>query len=300
MIPTINGYFSGCCLMEIGIQKSGCQLGQSFEIDRDCVKVARANFDHKISRCDLRHKLAGDEEPCDAAVFTYPCKQYSPIGALHKKRKRNRAGQQLTGDELYMHAFRHAALNRYPVYVAENVPGMKMFPVVMEAMTRLPGYHVTVFCPVQSAMWLPQHRDRLIIFASQRRFDWRAPEAPTRRVRLREIVERDPEFSMPDYVKARLRGDYRDRPIISDPARDDLAPTCVAHYGRDQSTRLIADARVEHGARPYSVREWARLQGVPDSFKFPVARRAAYEMIGNGVSVPVGAWIGRELRRYFR
>jgi DNA (cytosine-5)-methyltransferase 1 len=298
MIPTLNGYFSGCGLAEIGLQKSGCTLGQSFEIDRDCVKVAEANFDHVITPCDLRHKLASDEQPCDAAVFTYPCKVYSPIGALHKKRRRGPDGQ-LSGDELYMHAFRHAALNRYPVYVAENVPGMKMFPVVMEAMTRLPGYHVSVFCPVKTALWLPQHRDRLIIFASKRRFEWRAPVAPRRRVRLAEIVERDPEFLMPDYIKARLRGQYRDLPIISDPARDELAPTCVAHYGKDQGTRLVADRRFAFGARPYSVREWARLQGVPDSFKFPVSRRAAYEMIGNGVSVPVGQWIGRELLRYF-
>lgn len=38
--------------------------------------------------------------------------------------------------------------------------------------------------------------------------------------------------------------------------------------------------------RSLSLREYARLQGIPDSFKFPsdvVARRAAYEMIGNSV-----------------
>jgi DNA (cytosine-5)-methyltransferase 1 len=51
--------------------------------------------------------------------------------------------------------------------------------------------------------------------------------------------------------------------------------------------------------RPYSVREYARLQGVPDSFEFVGGDRAAYKMIGNGVSVPVGEWIGRELIRYF-
>jgi DNA (cytosine-5)-methyltransferase 1 len=81
--------------------------------------------------------------------------------------------------------------------------------------------------------------------------------------------------------------------------RGDLAPTCVAHYGRDRSTRLVTDRRSKHGVRPYSVREWARLQGVPDSFQFAGSARAAYEMIGDGVSEPVGHWIGRELRRYF-
>lgn len=48
-------------------------------------------------------------------------------------------------------------------YVVENVPGKKKFPVVMEAMTKLPDYYVHVACPVKTSTWLPQKRDRLII-----------------------------------------------------------------------------------------------------------------------------------------
>ena len=52
--------------------------------------------------------------------------------------------------------------------------------------------------------------------------------------------------------------------------------------------------------RPYTVREYARLQGVPDSFSFVGSDNDAYRMIGNGVSVPVGEWIGSEIVRYFQ
>jgi DNA (cytosine-5)-methyltransferase 1 len=41
------------------------------------------------------------------------------------------------------------------------------------------------------------------------------------------------------------------------------------------------------------------LQGVPDSFSFAGSANDAYRMIGNGVSVPVGEWIGGEISRYF-
>ena len=98
----------------------------------------------------------------------------------------------------------------------------------------------------------------------------------------------------------RLAGKYRDRPIISDAERGDIAPTCVAHYAKDLSTRLVVDWRFPFGARPYTVREYARLQGVPDTFTFAGSDMAAYRMIGNGVSVPVGRWIGSEIMRYFR
>lgn len=284
-----NTYFSGAGLMDIGLEQGGVKIQQSFEIDPNCCATQRANFDHEVLTCDLRQTLVESEKPCDVMVATYPCNKYSGIAAIHGC---------LTGDDLYLHFFRRVAIRRPEVYVLENVPGMKKFPVVMEAMTRLPEYYVNVFCPVSSSLWLPQDRDRLIIFGSKRPFAWREPQN-TRRVSLREILERDPQVEIPKYVYDRLNGKYRDQPIISDPARGDVAPTCVAHYAKDRSTRLVKDKRFRRGVRPYTVREYARLQGVPDDFVFIGGDSAAYRMIGNGVSVPVGRWVGRELRRYF-
>lgn len=289
MTVLVNSYFSGAGLMDLGLQLSGLHLQQSFELDGACCATLRANFDHEIVQSDLTQKLVASEKPCDVMVATYPCNKYSNAGHLH---------DVCTGDDLYLHFFRHLAIRRPELYSLENVPGMRKFPVVMEAMTRLPDYYVNVFCPVSSQTWLPQKRDRLIIIGSKKPFTWREPKAG-RRIELREILERDPQIQIPAYVRKRIRGGYRDLPIISDPARGDLAPTCVAHYAKDLSTRLVVDRRFPRGVRPYTVREYARLQGVPDSFQFIGGDRKAYQMIGNGVSVPVGRWLGREILRYF-
>ena len=89
-------------------------------------------------------------------------------------------------------------------------------------------------------------------------------------------------------------------PIISDPVNGDIAPTCVAHYAKDKSTRLLADSRFPMGVRPYSVREYARLQGIPESFSFDsVNDTDAYKIIGNGVPTVWGEWLGREIQRYY-
>jgi DNA (cytosine-5)-methyltransferase 1 len=289
-MPTIltNTYFSGAGLMDIGLQAGGLTLQQSFEIDSVCCETMRRNFSHEVVQCDITRKLVFAEKECHVMVATYPCTKYSPIGDIHGVR---------TGDDLFLHFFRHVAIRRPEIYVVENVPGMKKFPVVMEAMTKLPDYYVHVECPVRSSTWLPQKRDRLIIIGSRRSFLWREPtgEATT----LADILEADPTPRIPEYVMKRFRGAYRDRPIISDPKRGDLAPTCVAHYAKDLSTRLVADERFPHGVRPYTVREYARLQGVPDSFTFSGSETDAYRMIGNGVSVPVGQWIAAEIVRYF-
>src|SRR5260370_20949573 len=96
-------------------------------------------------------------------VATYPCTKYSPIADIHGVR---------TGDDLFLHFFRHVAIRRPELYVVENVPGMKKFPVVMEAMTKLPDYYVHVACPVNSSLRRPQKRDRLPVIANQRHFAW--------------------------------------------------------------------------------------------------------------------------------
>lgn len=289
MTPTLNSYFSGAGLMDLGLSQAGIPPQQSFEIDADCCATLRANFKHPTVSTDVRAKLVKDELPCDVMVATYPCTKYSTIADIHGAR---------TGDDLFLHFFRHIAIRQPECYVVENVPGMRKFPVVMEAMTQLPSYFVRVFCPIKSQTWLPQKRDRLIIIGSRRNFLWREPQAGNR-VSLASIIEENPQVDYPDYIHTRIKGGYRDKPIISDPAQDDVAPTCVAHYAKDLSTRLVRDSRFPNGVRPYSVREYARLQGVPDDFQFVGGDRAAYKMIGNGVSVPVGRWVGTELLRYF-
>jgi len=284
-----NTYFSGAGLMDIGLKAGGLTLQQSFEINSVCCDTMRRNFSHEVVQCDITKKLVLADKDCHVMVATYPCTKYSPIGDIHGVR---------TGDDLFLHFFRHVAIRRPELYVVENVPGMKKFPVVMEAMTKLPDYYVHVACPVKTSTWLPQKRDRLIIIGSRRNFAWRTPTAK-RAVTLTEILEPEPTPHIPDYVNRRLTGQYRDKPIISDPKRGDIAPTCVAHYSKDLSTRLVVDARFPRGVRPYTVREYARLQGVPDTFNFAGTSNDAYRMIGNGVSVPVGGWIGSEIKRYF-
>ncbi|HEV2329202.1 MAG TPA: DNA cytosine methyltransferase [Verrucomicrobiae bacterium] len=289
MIPTANIHYAGGGLLDLGLTLGGLNVQQSFEIDSVACRVNRANSESEVIQTDLRLKLVEQEKPCDVMAATYPCNRYSTIGDIHGVR---------TGDELFLHTFRHIAIKQPEIYVVENVPGMRKFPVVMEAMTKLPDYYVNVFCPVQTTTWLPQRRDRLIIIGSKKRFNWRPPQS-RKRVKLAQILERNPLVQLPKTIYNRLRGKYRDLPIIVDPKRDDVAPTCVAHYAKDLSTRLVADKRFPKGVRPFSVREYARLQGVPDSFVWNCSNTQAYKMIGNGVSIPVGIWLGKEITRYF-
>lgn len=273
--------------------QAGVRVIQSLDIDMpavDCMRMNPGYFGHDVLHEDISQKLVLNQPKSDIVIGTYPCTKYSAIADIHGTR---------TGDDLYLHFFRHLAIELPEAYVLENVPGMKKFKVVMEAMTKLPQYYVTVFCPVDATNWLPQRRRRLIVIGTKKAFSISHPAAESG-PRIADIIERDPgTVEMPGYVLKRIKGGYRDRPIIVDPSDPKaVAPTCVAHYAKDLGTRLVVDKNCQHGLRPFTVREYARLQGFPDDFKFPESR-VSYKLIGNAVPVPMGRWVGRELMKYF-
>lgn len=289
---TAKGYFSGCGGMELGVQQAGINIIQSLDIDSeatDCMKANNHYFNHSILNQDIKELTVLSQNKTDIILGTYPCTKYSAIADIHGTR---------TGDDLFLHFFRHVAIEQPEMYIVENVPGMKKFKVVMEAMTKLPDYYVNVFCPVDAANWLPQRRKRLILIGT-RKPAFISPPACIRKIRLIDIVEKNAEVNMPDYVVSRIKGKYRDKPIIVDPAEPGaIAPTCVAHYSKDLGTRLIRDRNCEYSMRPFSVREYARLQGFPDDFKFE-NKMSSYRLIGNAVPVPMGRWIGEQAVKYF-
>jgi DNA (cytosine-5)-methyltransferase 1 len=239
---------------------------------------------------DIKDKTVLEQPPTDIIVGTYPCTKYSPIADIHGTR---------TGDDLFLHFFRHIAIEKPEMYIVENVPGMKKFKVVMEAMTKLPDYYVNVFCPVDALNWLPQKRKRLILIGTRKQYTIQAPNEINNRPRLKDILEKNPEVEMPDYVIQRIKGKYRDLPIIVDAVEPNaIAPTCVAHYSKDLSTRLVKDKKSKYGVRPFSIREYARLQGFPDNFLFE-NKRSSYRLIGNAVPVHMGEWVGEVAVKYF-
>lgn len=292
--PTAKGYFTGGGGMEIGMLQAGIDIKQSLDLDPVAINCLKLNsskyFSHSILHKDIKDITVKEQDKSDIIIGTYPCTKYSAIADIHGTR---------SGDDLFLHFFRHIAIERPEAYVVENVPGMKKFQVVMEAMTKLPDYYVNIICPVDAINWLPQSRKRIIIIGTKKPFLISTPQKNNYRLKLRDILEKDPIYDMPDYVLARINGKYRDKPIIVDPdITNAYAPTCVAHYAKDLGTRLVKDKKSEHGLRPFTIREYARLQGFPDDFIFP-NERSSYKIIGNAVPVPMGRWAGLELMKYF-
>lgn len=146
---TAKSYFSGAGGMDLGIEESGISIIESYEIDKKCCDTLRKNFKHHVNESDITQITVLDQNDADVYIGTFPCTRYSTIADISGTR---------TGDDLFLHFFRHIALAQPEMYVVENVPGMLKFKVVMEALTKLPDYYVRVECPINANMWLPKNQ----------------------------------------------------------------------------------------------------------------------------------------------
>jgi DNA (cytosine-5)-methyltransferase 1 len=189
--PTANGYFSGVGGMELGLQQAGIELLQSVELDLKATECMRANahyFSHNIVTGDVKTMCVNEQPAADIFIGTYPCDKYSTIADIHGTR---------TGDDLYLHFFRMLAIRQPEMYILENVPGMMKFKVVMEAMSKLPGYYINIFCPLDAAIWLPQRRKRLILFGTRKPFQISPPSVLTKPMPMSSIIEPNADIKIP-------------------------------------------------------------------------------------------------------
>ena len=78
----------------------------------------------------------------------------------------------------------------------------------------------------------------------------------------------------------------RERNLVIDKRQTDLTPT----------THIKGEINKD-GIRKMTPREWARLQGFPDSYKFVVSDTQLYKQFGNSVTVTVVQAIADEIKK---
>ncbi|MDD9309800.1 DNA (cytosine-5-)-methyltransferase [Cytobacillus firmus] len=273
------------------------------EIENTAVKTAKLNYQHEIIQSDIRDISIDSLNQCDVILGTFPCQEYSKAAHIHKNgRKDNwkQAYHWASIRDLFLHYFRFIALVRPEVYIWENSPEVRKHPIVMETFRKLPPYHYYEVELDTADFMLPQRRKRLFVVGFKRPFTMPDPhdfQIHDRQLTIKDIREKDPIFSIPDYVKSRIDGKYRDLPSIK--TDDDISNTCVAHYARDKGTTMIHDPRGYKNLRPFTVREYARLMGIPDTFQFANGESTNFKHIGNAVSPLPARALGKVVESYF-
>jgi len=169
---------------------------------------------------------------------------------------------------------------------------------------------------------VPQNRERIYIVCFRKDLEieeFNFPKSTDSTKTIRDILEENPVsakyYLSTTYIGTLKRHKARHEALghgFGYEIRDlDSVAGAIVCGGMGRERNLIVDKRqknltpVTHikgkvntdGIRKMTPREWARLQGFPDSYKLVLADTHLYKQFGNSVSVPVIAAIAEEIKK---
>lgn len=291
------------------------------EWDEYAQKTYRANFrtpPDEYFRGDITAVDEAEIPAFDICLAGFPCQAFSIAGA--------KKGFEETRGTLFFDVARICAHHKPKVIFCENVKGLLMhdkgrtFATIKRTLEDL-GYTVYSSVLKSSDFGVPQTRERVYIVAFRNDIDassFTFPEGKPTKKSISSILEKDPVptkyYVSTKYLESLRRHKARHeekgngfgyviRPL------DGYAGTIVCG-GMGKERNLIIDPRLtdftpttniqgeinREGIRKMTPREWARLQGFPDTYKLPLADVHLYKQLGNSVTVPVIRAIAEQIK----
>lgn len=294
------------------------------EWDLAAQKTYRANFfDNFPIQGDIT-KLDENRVPeFDICLAGFPCQAFSLAG----KRmgfKDDYKGQ--SRGTLFFEVARICERHRPKVIFCENVKGLvqhdhgRTFKVIKGRLEEM-GYNVYSKVLNSKDFGVPQNRERIYIVAFRQDVDnyaFEFPKPPKTPVCLRDIMEKDPVASK-YYLSTQYLKTLREHRARHEAAghgfgyeiRDwEGIANAIVCGGMGRERNLVIDHRLidftptthikgeinREGVRKMTPREWARLQGFPETFKLVLADGPLYKQFGNSVTVPVIRAIARKIK----
>ncbi len=285
------------------------------EWDEPAQQTYRANFKDSFEIAGDITKIKEEEiPPFDICLAGFPCQAFSMAG------KHGGFDDDYHGrcrGTLFLDVVRICDYHKPKVILCENVKGLtihdrgRTFKVIKEAFEQI-GYKVFAKLLNSKDFGVPQNRERIYIACfrndiAPEKFTF--PEGSKKKVCIRDILDEapvSPKYYLSDvYVETLKRHKARHEAAghgfgfeIRD--LDGIAGTIVCG-GMGRERNLIIDHRPHsmvpethikgninsEDIRKMTPREWARLQGYPDSFVLPLADTHLYKQFGNSVTVNV-------------
>lgn len=312
----IISLFSGCGGLDLGFEKAGFNVVVANEFDKNIWETFKVNHPNtKLIEGDIRNIKEEDlPDNVDGIIGGPPCQSWSEAGSLK--------GIDDDRGKLFYEYIRILKNKQPKFFLAENVSGM-LADRHSEAVNNILqmfkecGYNVSLTLVNAKNYGVAQERKRVfyIGFRSDLNIDFVFPKGSTeddnKKRTLRDIIWDLKDSAVPALEKNQhnpdainnneyFTGSYS--PIFMSRNRvknwDEQAFTVQAS-GRQcqlhpQAPKMVKvdknDCRFvkgkEHLYRRMTIREIARIQGFPDSFKFIYQNtNDAYKMIGNAVPV---------------
>jgi DNA (cytosine-5)-methyltransferase 1 len=333
---TVLELFAGAGGLAIGLEKAGLKCVALNEIDKWACQTLRKNRPNwQVLEGDIRSfDFSGYHNKVDVVTGGFPCQAFSYAG--------KKLGLADARGTLFYEFARVVNEVNPPICIGENVRGLlshdggKTLRGMMSILDEI-GYNVAPVQVLKAIHYrVPQKRERLILVGIRKDIDlqFEYPKPHKKVYNLKDALKKGELFDTnvpkssgaryPESKKVVLdlvppKGYWRDLPL--DVQKEFMGGSFYLGGGKTGIARRIgwdepcltltcspAQKQTERchpdETRPFTVREYARIQTFPDDWKFEGSMAQQYKQIGNAVPVNLGAEVGyaivQFLNQYYR
>lgn len=322
--------FAGGGGLAIGMEKAGLKCVALNEIDKHACATLRNNRPNwNVLEGDIKNFIFSDYyNQVDVVTGGFPCQAFSYAG--------KRLGFEDARGTLFYEFARVIKEVNPPICIGENVKGLlnhdngKTLQGMISILDEI-GYNVVPVQVLKAINYkVPQKRERLILVGIRKDIDlkYEYPKPYKKIYNLSDALKKGELFESnvqkssgakyPECKKSVLdlvppKGYWRDLPI--DIQKDFMGASFYLGGGKTGMARRIgwdepcltltcspAQKQTERchpdETRPFTVREYARIQTFPDDWQFLGPMAQQYKQIGNAVPVNLGREVGYSIIKF--
>ncbi len=307
---TFIDLFAGIGGFRIAMQELKGKCVFSSEIDKYAKQTYDLNFG-EVPFGDITKIDENDIPEHDILCAGFPCQAFSIAG----KRK---GFEDETRGTLFFDIKRIIDAKRPKAFFLENVKGLTNHDKgrTLKTILKVLREDLDYFVPEPRIMnakdfGVPQNRERIFIVGFRKNLgisEFEYPKPTDKSVKFADIKEKD-EVSVKYYLSTQYQDTLRNHKerhknkgngFGYEIIKDDECANAIVVGGMGRERNLVIDCRLtdftpvtkiksavnREGWRRMTPKEWARLQGFPDTFDIKVSDAQAYKQFGNSVAIP--------------
>jgi DNA (cytosine-5)-methyltransferase 1 len=320
---TFIDLFAGIGGFRIAMQSLGGHCVFSSEWDKEAQKTYQTNFGD-LPFGDITSPTVKEfiPEGFDILCAGFPCQAFSIAG--------KRGGFEDTRGTLFFDVAEIIKNKNPKAIFLENVKGLrnhdggKTLATILNVLREDLNYFVPDPQIINARDYgVPQNRERIFIVGFRKDLNVNSfayPKPEDKKLTFIDIREEqqvsNKYYLSTQYLKTlenhKKRHESKGNGFGYEIIPNDGIANAIVVGGMGRERNLVIDHRItdyipvthikgeinKSGIRRMTPREWARLQGFPDSYIIPVADASAYKQFGNSVAVPAIRATGKQLLKY--
>ena len=313
--PTVIELFAGAGGMALGLEKAGFETKMLVEYDKDCVATLRKNRPKWNVIHDDIQEVSFKGMKADVVTGGFPCQAFSHAG--------RKLGFEDTRGTLFYEFARAVKEIKPKIFLAENVEAIlrnqdgKTIEVIMDVLGSF-GYDVRYEILNAVNYDVAQKRKRVIFIGTKKGVRFQYPKPSKKKIMLSDALKGVPKSQGYTYSEEKIKllkhvpaggcwvnmpvevqKKYMGKSFYSSGGRrgmgrriawDEPCLTLTCSPGQKMTERCHPEE-----VRPFTIREYARIQTFPDSWEFVGSISSQYKQIGNAVPVNLAKAVAKEL-----